>query len=155
MPPRLTRQTTTTLYVADLTEIDTNVEKMNIDKDAGSSEATTSKTSADDTSNGDTPLNILNKIQREEIFEEKKACLQKNLADIYEQNKIHRLQKQIEYKQRIVNDDFSLEFLLCTRLIEESDDLDDVKSLKASYYHGKSLVLPEKIIMKGTRCGQD
>ncbi|EAS27331.3 uncharacterized protein CIMG_13512 [Coccidioides immitis RS] len=88
-------------HVADPTEVDTNVEKMNINKDAGSSGVT--------------------------------------ITDICKQNKIYRLQKQIEYEQRIANDDFSLEFLLCTRSIEESDDFDDVKLSKASYYYGKSL----------------
>ncbi|EFW21158.1 conserved hypothetical protein [Coccidioides posadasii str. Silveira] len=112
---------------------------MNIDEDAGSSGAIISKTSADNTDNRDTPLNTLDKTQRKKIFEEKKACLQKNLADIHEQNKIHRLQKQIEYKYRIANNNFSLEFPLHTRLIEESDNFNNVKPLKASYYHGKSL----------------
>ncbi|EFW13368.1 conserved hypothetical protein [Coccidioides posadasii str. Silveira] len=112
---------------------------MNIDEGAGSSEATTSKTPADDTDNRDTLLNILDKIQREKIFEEKKTHLQKNLADIHEQNKIYRLQKQIEYEQRIANNNFSLEFLLHTRPIEESDNFNNVKPPKAPYYHNKSL----------------
>ncbi|EFW13234.1 conserved hypothetical protein, partial [Coccidioides posadasii str. Silveira] len=139
MPPRPTRRTTTTPHVADPTEVDTNVEEMNIDEGAGSSGATTSETPADDTGNGGTPLNTLDETRREETFEEKKARLQKNLADIREQNEIRRLQKQIEYEQRIANDDFPLEFPLRTRPIEESDDFDDVKPPKAPYYHGKSL----------------
>ncbi|EFW13230.1 conserved hypothetical protein [Coccidioides posadasii str. Silveira] len=125
--------------VADPTEIDTNMEKININEDAGSSEAITSKTPADNTDNENTSLNTLNEIQREKIFEEKKTHLQKNLADIHKQNKIYRLQKQIEYKQRIANNNFSLEFLLHIQLIEKSDNFNNVKSLKASYYHGKSL----------------
>ncbi|EFW13233.1 conserved hypothetical protein [Coccidioides posadasii str. Silveira] len=104
----------TTSHVADLIEVDTNVEEMNINEGTGSSRATTSETPVDDMGNRDISLNTLDETQREKIFEEKKTCLQKNLADIYEQNKICRLQKQIEYEQRIVNDDFSLEFLLHT-----------------------------------------
>ncbi|EAS29540.3 uncharacterized protein CIMG_13244 [Coccidioides immitis RS] len=112
---------------------------MNIDEDAGSSKAITSKTSADNIDNRDIPLNILDKTQREKIFEEKKTYLQKNPADIYKQNKIHRLQKQIEYEQRIINNNFSLKFLLQIQLIKKSDDFDNMKLLKVSYYYGKSL----------------
>ncbi|EFW16074.1 conserved hypothetical protein [Coccidioides posadasii str. Silveira] len=75
MPPRPTRQTTIISHVVDPTEIDTNMKKMNIDEDADSSGATTSETPADNIGNRDTPLNILDKTQREKIFEEKKTCL--------------------------------------------------------------------------------
>ncbi|KJF59948.1 uncharacterized protein CIMG_12624 [Coccidioides immitis RS] len=112
---------------------------MNIDKGIRSSGATTSKTPANNIDNKDALLNTSDKTQREEIFKEKKAYLQKNLADIHKQNKICRLQKQIKYKQRIVNDNFLLKFLLHTQPIEEPDDFNDVKSSKISYYHGKSL----------------
>ncbi|EFW13453.1 conserved hypothetical protein [Coccidioides posadasii str. Silveira] len=84
MPPRPTRQTTITPHIVDLTEVDTNMKEMNIDEGAASSGATTSRTPADNTGNGDTPLNTLDETQRKETFEEKKACLQKNLADIHE-----------------------------------------------------------------------
>lgn len=74
-----------------------------------------------------------------ETLEERRACLQKHLAEVRERNEIRRLEKQIEYEEALANEDFVSEFPLRTRSTEESDDFTDIEPPKAPFYHGKSL----------------
>ena len=92
-----------------------------------------------DEDEGSITPNTPDETEEGETLEEWRAHLQKHLAEVCKQNEIWRLEKQIEYEEALVNEDFASEFPLQIRPTEQSDDFTDVKPPKAPFYHGKFL----------------